>query len=152
MAEHSSELISCVLIPLQDYYLLLPNAAIAEVIPMPKLNSSSPMPQHQLGHYTWQENTIPVINLEGFFSNTDIAPSQRSKLGIFRTINSASTLPAYAFPCLGSPQLIQINESALNVVNQPTPSAYIHSQIQIGSKVATIPNLDALESAIHSTL
>jgi chemosensory pili system protein ChpC len=151
VADHSSELISCVLIPLQEYYLLLPNAAIAEVIPMPKLLPSTSSSSHNLGSYTWQENVIPVINLEGLFSNADITPSNRSKLGIFRTINATSTLPAYALPCLGSPQLIQINESALNVVNQTELSEFIHCQIQIGSKVASIPNLDAIEALIHST-
>ena len=148
MADNTTDFIPCRLIPLQNHYLLLPNTTIAEVLPMPKLDTAINKPNYWLGQYDWQSENLPVIDLESLIENTQLDTSTAAKLCIVRGINTSSDIQTYALPCYGMPQLILLNESALNIVEDPDGSEYTHCKIQIGNKVTYIPNLDMVETII----
>ncbi|NQY27311.1 MAG: chemotaxis protein CheW [Piscirickettsiaceae bacterium] len=148
MADNASNFIPCRLIPLQNHYLLLPNTTIAEVIPMPKLETAANKPDYWLGQYDWQSSLLPVIELESLIENTRLSTATATKLCIVHGINSSANITTYALPCYGMPQLILLKESALNIVENTQDSEFIHCQIQIGNKIAYIPNLDRVETII----
>ncbi|MBE9533016.1 MAG: chemotaxis protein CheW [Proteobacteria bacterium] len=148
MADNATDFIPCRLIPLQNHYLLLPNTTIAEVIPMPKLDSAVNKPSYWLGQYDWESTDLPVIDLESLIENTPLDTSTAAKLCIVHGINASSDVKTYALPCYGMPQLILLNESALNIVENTDSSEYIHCKIQIGNKITYIPNLDMVETII----
>ncbi len=136
------------LVPLQEYYMLLPNSSIAEVIPMPNFTAEDTGPAHWLGHYRWQENDITIINLEALATNNSVDINRANKLCILNGINAESNINFYAVPCFGAPQLITIDESAIKFSDDLSHSDYVHSQIKIGNKVAFIPHLDNIEIAL----
>lgn len=147
---NASPFIHCMLIPLQQHYLLLPNSTIAEVIPRTGVDYDTPAPEHVLGYINWREHKIPIIHLENtILSGTDEQLSG-NKLCIINGINPDAKLEFYAIPCTGSPQLITLNQSALYLTHDDNNSPYLHCQIKIGNKVAFIPNLDHLETTIQS--
>ncbi|MBE0438441.1 MAG: chemotaxis protein CheW [Gammaproteobacteria bacterium] len=148
MADISPDFIPCVLIPLKLHYLILPNTTIAEVIPLPKLKSSDMSTPFWVGQYDWQDHTLPVIDLDSLIEDKPSACDDANKLCIVRGINTQAALNNYAFPCYGAAQLIHLTESALKVIDTPEQSDYIHCQLQIGNKIAYIPNLDAIEIVI----
>lgn len=148
MADILSDFIPCVLIPLKVHYLMLPNSTIAEVIPLPKLNSSNLSSPFWVGQYAWQDQTLAVIDLDSLIEDKPSACDDANKLCIIRGINIESAVNNYAFPCYGAPQLIHLTESALKIINTPEQSDYTHCQLQIGNKIAYIPNLDAIEMVI----
>lgn len=149
MADNATNFIPCRLIPLQQHYLLLPNATIAEVMPMPKLEKASNKPNYWLGQFNWKSAELPVIDLESLVENVLLNSVSATKLCIVHGINAESNITSYALPCYGMPQLILINESALNIVENSEESKFIHSQIKIGTKIAYIPNLDMVEMIIN---
>lgn len=149
MAEFSTDPIPCMLIPLQQHYLLLPNTTIAEVIPMPRITLAEDKPSYYIGQYEWQFQQLAILDLENLIENEDSHSKEANKLCITHSINPDTKLQAYALPCHGSPQLIHINESALKLVDDNTAtSAYLHCRTHIGNKIACIPNLDELEELI----
>jgi chemosensory pili system protein ChpC len=149
MAE-SSEVISCVLIPLQQHYLILPNASIVETIPLPRINQDINKPDYWVGNYDWNTTLIPVINLDTLIEGKGSEIIDANKLCIIRTINPKTTVTAYALPTHGAPQLIQLNQTALQLLPQTKSSEFIHCEIKIGNKTAIIPNLDAIEATIQT--
>ena len=150
MADSTTNFIPCRLIPLQQHYLLLPNTTIAEVIPMPQLDSVINKPNYWLGQYNWQsaQRPLPVIDLESLIGNTQIDTEKATKLCILHGINTTAKINTYALPCYGMPQLILLDESALKPVANTEDSDFVHCQIQIGNKITYIPNLDIIESTI----
>jgi len=148
MAELSPDFIPCVLIPLKQHYLLLPNTTIAEVIPLPKLNPADTSLAYSVGRYDWQNSSLAVIDLDSLIENSPSSCSDANKLCILRSINSESQVDNYALPCYGAPQLIHLTESALKIADTQNDSDYIHCQLQIGNKIAYIPNLDAIEAVV----
>ncbi|MDH5358359.1 MAG: chemotaxis protein CheW [Gammaproteobacteria bacterium] len=148
MADNAIDFIPCMLIPLQQHYLLLPNATIAEVIPMPRLDSINSKPDYWVGQYNWNSSLLPVINLESLVEGTPSDSAEANKLCILHGINTTANVNAYAFPCCGSPQLIHLTESALKLAPENQNTQFLHCQIQIGNKIAYIPNLDTIEATI----
>lgn len=146
----TSAYIHCMLIPLEQHYLLLPNTTIAEVIPRIRIDNSGSLPPFHLGNLAWRDFTLPLIDLEGLIENQVLNPNQSQKLCILRGINSETKINFYAIPCFGTPQLITLNETALQATHDANDSAFLHCQIKIGNKVAFIPNLDNLERHIKS--
>ena len=145
MAADSSDFIPCMLIPLQQHYLLLPNSTIAEVIPMPRVSTITDKPDYWVGQCAWHSLQLPVIDIESLVENESYDVSDANKLCVIHGINSTVNLSVYALPCYGVPQLIHLNESVLKQAQETEDSDYIHYQIQIGNQVAYIPNLDAVE-------
>ncbi len=149
MPEHSTDFIPCMLIPLQQHYLLLPNTTLAEVIPMPDLDKVSDKPQYWVGQCQWHSWQIPVIDLEGLVQDQLSNTADANKLCVIRGINDSSNINVYGLPCYGVPQLIHLTESALKPIEDADESEYLHSQIQIGNNIAYIPNLDNIEAALN---
>lgn len=152
MDENYLDFIPSMLIPLKQHYLLLPNAAIAEVIPMPRYSTNSDKPRFWVGQYNWHEQELAIVDLEMMVEHDINGAENASKLCILYSINTDNTIGAYAIPCHGAPQLIHLNESALKLIEQDEESNYLHCRTQIANKIAFIPNLDALEETICKTL
>lgn len=149
MAELSNDFIPCMLIPLHQHYLLLPNTTIAEVIPMPRITLAENNPSYIIGQYPWSTHQLTILDLESLVENEEGHSEQANKLCILYSINSESNLEAYALPCHGAPQLIHLNETALKLVDElGAASEFLHCRTHIGNKIAYIPNLDKLEELV----
>ena len=146
MSETSTtDSLPCILIPLQQHYLLLPNDAVIAVSPYSELTEASDKPESWVGEYSWNNQQIPVIDLESLVEEKPADLEGIKKLCIVRSINADNSVTAYALTGFGSSQLIQINQTALQLATEVLDSSFLHCQIQIGNKVAYIPNLDNIE-------
>lgn len=147
--------VHCMLIPLRQHYLLLPNTTVAEVIPLPRQMS---LAQHSalnfiVGQCHWRDNILPVIDLENLISEPADADSRAAnKLCIVNGINTDAAVDHYALPCCGAPQLITLNAAALQTTAQDAAQNWLYCQIKIGNKTALIPNLDNIESHLQKQL
>lgn len=148
MADNSTDFIPCMLVPLQQHYLLLPNSTIAEIVPIPELRPTDNKPNYFLGQCDWHSWQLPVIDLESLIENKPSDIPDANKLCVIHGINNNANVSIYALPCYGVPQLIYLNESALRLVPDSNDSEYLHYQIAIGTKVAYIPNLDLIETML----
>ena len=149
MPDTSTDSLPCILLPLQNHYLLLPNAAVISVSAITPLSSSPNKPEFWLGEYAWQSQKIPVLDLESLIEESAPDTEDVKKLCIVRSLNNDNDLEAYGFTGHGSSQLIQINQAALQLSDTQKDSNFLHCQIQIGNKIAYLPNLDNIEIMIQ---
>jgi chemosensory pili system protein ChpC len=153
MADITTDFVPCMIIPLRHHYLLLPNSTLAEVIPSPRVMSTDDAkPNYWIGQCVWNAQNIPIIDLEGLVANSLSNTSDATKLCVLRGINRAANISIYGLPCYGVPQLIHLSESALKQAENVIESDYVHYQIQVGNKIAYIPNLDAIETMLSQQL
>lgn len=148
MVDNPYDSIYCMLVPLQQHYLLLPNTTIAEAIPKPRNITNDSHINHFIGHYEWRNNNIKVIDLERLLGKNISNADKATKLCILNGINTDANVEFFALLCYGSPQLITLNQSALRITHDIDNSDLIHCQIKIGNKVALIPNLDKIEELV----
>ena len=134
---------------MQNHYLLLPNAAVISVSAFAALSLPMNKPEFWVGEYKWQSQHIPVLDLESLIEEKAPNSEDVKKLCIIRSLNDDNDISAYAVTGHGSSQLIQINQSALQLSDTQKDSNFLHCQIQIGNKIAYLPNLDNIETMIQ---
>jgi chemosensory pili system protein ChpC len=153
MADNNTDFVPCMIIPLRHHYLLLPNSTLAEVIPSPRLiNADASKPDYWVGQCQWNAQNIPIIDLESLVTNTTSNTTDASKLCVLRGINPSANISIYGLPCYGVPQLIHLTELALKQAEDSIESDYVHYHVQIGNKIAYIPNLDAIETMLSQQI
>lgn len=149
---NESNFIHCMLIPLRQHYLLLPNPTIAEVIPLPRMTDSDSCAAEYLGQFFWRDQSLQVIDLETLTGSKQPGERQITKLCVINGINSEAKIKQYAVACCGPPQLITINETALQPVDEAIDTDWLHCQVRIGSNIALIPKLDRIEMHLQNQL
>jgi chemosensory pili system protein ChpC len=150
VAEEVSEL-SCVMIPLQDSQLLLPNVCVAEILPWRRVKALSDTPSWCLGLLGWRGEMVPVVR----FETLNGAPGEARKSGrcmvIMNRARNESGLPFYALAAEGLPRMVQLTSEDL--ANESTKLGVAEQVVvKVGTESAVIPNLDLIETAVAKLL
>lgn len=150
MLSNVVDTIRTLIVPMQDRNLLLPNVAVAEVMPYIRPRSIDAAPDWLLGSISWRGKNIPLISydrLNGIDTNDGLT---QARIVVFNTVQSGSGLEFYALVTTGIPQLRRVNPDALQEVSGD-PAEGALSQVQVGDILAIIPDLDALETTVAET-
>lgn len=147
MLTNIQDTVRTLIIPLAGRNLLLPNVAIAEVIPYIRPRMIAGSPTWLLGAINWRGLNIPLISFD-LLHGEDIAASlSQARIAVFNSVRADSGLGFYAVLTAGIPQLKRVNADAMQEVSGECAEGIL-SQMQIGDIQAVIPDLSALESAV----
>ena len=146
MSENSQSL-SCVMIPVSDRQLLLPNVSIAEVVDFTSNDAGANTPDWLAGFLDWRGLTLPVISYDAANGNKLTIPGDnRGRIIILNTIgpNHQST-PFMALVTQGIPSQARLMEDQIRQLDgDPGPADLM--QVEVDGEPAWIPNLEYLES------
>lgn len=151
MSERELELPSFV-IPLQKSTLLLPNAAVAEIIPYEPLQRVQDTPDWFLGFLAWRGIQVPVASFEmltverASFSLVSVASAN---LVILRALGDVGDFHYFAVVAQTLPRLERVSSDALFETDEP-PAKTELVKARFGNEVVSIPDMDYIESEIRS--
>ena len=143
------ETVHCLLLPLNKEILLLPNAAVAEIIPYTKPESVNEAPEWLLGRLSWRERRLPLISFESASGGEigKILPSCR--IAVLNTLNGNSQLPYIALLTQGLPSLQIVRPNAIQYADKSaTQRQSIKAHVNMGGTAAVIPDIDDLETRL----
>lgn len=135
------------IIPLAGRNLLLPNVAVAEVIPYLRPRAVEGAPDWLLGAINWRGLTIPLISFDRLHGQAHADVMAQARIAVFNSVRADNTLGFYAVVTAGIPQLKRVNADALQDV-PGVMAAGLLAQVQVGDIQAVIPDLAALESVV----
>lgn len=140
------ELLSCVLIPVLDGNLLLPNVSVAEIIDYSAPETLNDAPSWMLGRLQWRGMTLPVLSYDAANGDRTVLPdSPRGRIAVLNTIGERhDRLPFLAIVTQGIPRQAKIEESALTAVEGNTGPADL-MLVDFEGEATRIPNLEYLE-------
>lgn len=146
MVETNSELLSCVLIPVKDQTLLLPNVSIAEIVDYADISPDTGDRDWLLGHFGWRGLYLPVLSWEAANGGSPIEPdAQRGRILVLNTVTDAhKKIPFIALATQGIPRQAKITATELKKQDRKNASAELMSVDFEGEEVQ-IPNLEVLE-------
>ncbi len=84
------------LIPLRDGRLILPNTAIAEIVPYIEPEPLEHAPSFLLGRVSWRGHGIPLTSFEAACGAAVPALNPRACLAVLNTLNGNAALPFFA--------------------------------------------------------
>lgn len=149
MSETES-VIASLYLPVSNKQLLLPNVSVAEVVAYQEPKKLIEAPDYFLGTVHWRGIDIPVVSYElanGLKLN-DTASTAR--IAVINTIGEhKDSLPFFAIITQGIPRLVKVSDDIIKKTKQKKGAADA-ALIKVDGEDATIPNLDYLESLIHS--
>lgn len=141
-----------VLLPLQEGQLLLPNAAVCEVVSYQAPDThSTTLPDWLLGTFAWRNHALPLVAFERLLGRDAGEVGLRARVAICNTLNGNDQLPYIGILLRSAPHLVRVTEAAIvPFAGAEAPHEMVVSRVIINGVDAWIPDLDALESALSA--
>lgn len=144
MAENPEQL-ACVLIPVQDTTVLLPNVSIAEIVDY----EPDPADKDQdwvLGRLQWRGLSLPVLSWEAANGGDPFPPEgRRGRILVLNTITERhNAMPFMAMATRGIPRQAKVGPDELEKESESSGDATLMSVVFQGEQ-CVIPDMAALE-------
>jgi len=137
--------VDCLLIPLKDKNLILPNVAVAEIVPFSHLLTTTSNVDWILGRIDWRGVPIPVMCYEMLCRQGAPAPNPEARFAIINGVGDYSEMPFYAMLVQGIPRLIHVEKDEIQTVEAMNMGEFDQTAVTIGREPAIIPDLDRVE-------
>lgn len=140
-----------VLVSLAGDTLLLPNAAVAEVVtPDRMVPAPDGAPPWLAGTVPYNNRPLPVVQFEMLNGGGRPERTRRTRLAVVHAISDRVRAGHYAIVCQGYPHLVTLNRTALR--KEPLVSTdqegVVLARVSIANTSALIPNLEAIEAQL----
>lgn len=142
-----------VVLPVGPSDVLLPNAAVAEVLAYREPAALADAPPWLLGTLEWREREIPVVSLAAAGDPPQSAePGRRARLAVCFTPDGNPELPYMGLLCVAPPRLARFLPEALEPGEEPPANPFVLHALTFAERPAWIPDLDAIERALLDAL
>ena len=140
-----------VLVSLTSDTLLLPNAAVAEVISAEKMDPPPPgAPAWFAGKASYNNRQLSVVRFETLNGSTPGEDTRRTRLAVIQPLTGQLRTGQYAIVCQGYPHLVTLNRTALRkeaLVSSDNEDLVL-TRVSIANTNALVPNLEQIEKLL----
>ena len=144
------ETVHCLLLPLNKELAVLPNAAVAEIIPFVQPETIEGAPNWLVGRLEWRDRRIPLIAFETASDGEAGRLHKSCRIAVLNTLNGSGDLPYIAIVTQGLPSLQVIRPNTVQYDDKPsTQRQSIKAYVNLNGTAALIPDLDDLESRLQ---
>ena len=138
-----------VVIPTGAADLLLPNAAVAEVMGYQDPMVLPSAPDWLLGMVTWRGCSVPLVSLpQADVASEKGAHGQRTRLVICYTPSGNAALPYVGIRADGPPRLARLSAQTLMPAQIEIGNPFVLHGLIHAERPAFIPDMDAIERAV----
>lgn len=141
--------IRCMLIPLHEGRLLLPNAAVAEVIgyrePDPVANAADWLQ----GKVSWRQRNIPVVDFERMLGRPDLGAGIRQRIAVCYALNPDAERPLLGIVAQGIPRLLRVSRQAIESADAGlSGESPVRMTLSVAGESLLVPDLDYLQAQL----
>ena len=145
--------IRCVLVPIGNLRLLLPNATIAEVVthstPEPVANA----PDWLLGRIAWRGWRVPLVSFTQLTGTEEGDAELSVRVAVLKALGGNPRLPFIAVLTQGFPRLTTLNAELIIPTHDGSPlPPGVRAHVLVRDDVAMIPDLEWIEAELLSLL
>jgi chemosensory pili system protein ChpC len=147
------EQIRCVLLTINEDKLMVPNAALVEIVPVRNIINVANKPRWMLGYLDWRGNSVPLVAFETMngvrmpsLANHDV------RAAVFYTVGNNKAIPFMSFLVQGAPQIVNI--TAVDIVPDPESVSHpaVEKRVMVKGEHVSIVAMEALEDLIKSVM
>lgn len=143
------EAVHCLLIPLYEETMLLPNAAVAEVISYTEPEAIPDAPDWLLGWLSWRDRKVPLISFEVASGRPVPADLEGNRIAVLNTLNSNPRVPYIAVLIQNLPKLLLVQPDAITPRDDAEPRQSVVGQFLANSEPVLVPDIDDLEMRVE---
>ncbi|MDH5485414.1 MAG: chemotaxis protein CheW [Gammaproteobacteria bacterium] len=149
----ATDQIKCVLLAINEDSILLPNTALAEIIPIRNMINVANKPNWMLGYLDWRGQPVPLVSFEaiGGVRMPSLA-SGNVKAAVVYSIRSGSKFPFISFLVQGEPKVLSLHATDVIASKEPVEHPAIDQKVMVKEDMASIIDLEKLGQVIESVL
>ncbi|MCQ4264742.1 chemotaxis protein [Stutzerimonas stutzeri] len=134
------------LMPLADRMLLMPNVAVAELIPYRAPQAVQGMPAWFLGQVQWRDLSLPLLSFEAASSGQAQPVSSTARVAVLNAVGGRDHVKFIALLVQGIPHSIKVDASLARADVALAPLEL--DAVNLGDVQARIPDLIGLEQKL----
>lgn len=150
-AEEIDELtVRCLVLPLYNMSLLVPNTLVAEVIDYKPAEAAGHMPEWMIGMLSWRGRNVPVISFERMLGQDTAFRNEERRYVVCNTLSGNPRMPFIAVEIQGIPHLLMVKNEMLERVaenQQHEPAVLDH--LRLNEESVIVPNIDVMEKMLE---
>lgn len=145
--------IRCVLVPVGNQRLLLPNATIAEVITQSKPEPVAGAPHWLLGRIAWRGWRVPLVSFTQLAGTEEGDAELSVRVAVLKALGGNPKLPFIAVLTQGFPRLTTLNAELIIPTHDGSElPPGVRAQVLVRDDVAMIPDLEWIEGELLGLL
>lgn len=145
--------IRCVLVPVGNLRLLLPNATVAEVITLPTPEPVEGAPAWLLGRIAWRGWRVPLLSFNALAGAGEGDSEQSVRVAVLKALGGHADLPFIAVVTQGFPRLTTLNAELIIPTHDGAPlPPGVRAQVLVRDDIAVIPDLEGIEAELVGLL
>jgi len=145
--------IRCVLVPVGDQRMLLPNATVAEVITQSTPEPVEGAPDWLLGRIAWRGWRVPLVAFTKLAGAGEGDPDLAVRVAVLKALGGSAELPFIAVVTRGFPRLTTLNAELIIPTHDGTAlPPGVRAQVLVRDDMALIPDLEMLERELTTLL
>ncbi len=145
--------IRCLMIPLQtEVSLLLPNAAVAEIIDFHGVSALPDKPDWVVGETDWRQRRLSVVRFEILLGEAMPVDNPRQRIVVCHVLDPQAKRPFVGLVAANIPRLVRIQESMLEGMSMPErwQEQPFRAALRCDGQTVIIPDLPALERELEA--
>jgi len=153
MTNQQAEDIRGVLIQVTGARLLMPNAAIAEVLSYADPEPVEGTPDWLLGQVRWRGWELPLVAFSRLTGIAEEKPGLGNKMIVLKAFGGQGKLPFFAVLTQGFPRLVTVSQAGLAAIesDEELPVGVL-GRVQLNDDPALLPDVGRLEALIDEAL
>lgn len=145
--------IRCVLVPVGQLRLLLPNATVAEVITQPTPEPVAGAPDWLLGRIAWRGWRVPLVSFTRLAGAEEGDAELSVRVAVLKALGGDPALPFIAVVTQGFPRLTTLNAELIIPTHDGSPlPPGVRAQVLVRDDVAVIPDMEGIEGQLKQWL
>ncbi|AGA84915.1 chemotaxis protein CheW [Stutzerimonas stutzeri] len=140
------ESLTGLLMPLADRMLLMPNVAVAELIPYRAPQAVQGMPAWFLGQVQWRDLSLPLLSFEAASNGQAQPVSNTARVAVLNAVGGRDHVKFIALLVQGIPHSIKVDASLARADVALAPLEL--DAVNLGDVQARIPDLVGLEQKL----
>ena len=145
--------VKCIVLKTNSDELLLPNAAVAEIVPIKNIINVANRPNWMLGYLDWRGNSVPLVSFEAMGgARMPSLASGAIKAAMLFSISEDKDFPFMSILVQGAPSVVNVNEQDIVENREEITHAAIENKVMLSKGNYSILNLEKLEEIIKSVM
>ena len=145
--------IRCVLVPVGNLRLLLPNATIAEVVTQSKPEPVADAPDWLLGRIAWRGWRVPLVSFTKLAGTEEGDAELSVRVAVLKALGGNPKLPFIAVLTQGFPRLTTLNAELIIPTHDGSAlPPGVRAHVLVRDDVAMIPDLEWIETELLGLL
>jgi len=148
-----SEEIKCVILKVNGDELLMPNASVAEIVPIKNIINVANKPGWMLGYLDWRGHSVPLVSFEAMGNVRMPSLANGSvKAAILFSIGEDKDFPFLSILMQDSPAVVNVKEEDIISNKEEITHPAIEDKVMMADGTYSIVNIEKLESIVKQVM